>query len=104
MAGIGIDDTQNLRDFGKYMKGTQVDDMQTVADYAKNEGCNKAGFTGLFEVLKGSMDLLSGAVDELNQMAKSRLESSGNGLNSAADEYDRIEQGATNTLDDMHRG
>lgn len=103
MAKLGIDDTQHLRDFGTYMKDGQVGDMQTIAEYVKNEGCNKAGFTGLFSLLTGSMDLLSGAVDELNQIAKERLQSSGNGLNSTAEEYERIEQGHTNTLDNMHK-
>jgi hypothetical protein len=40
------------------MRKDSVGDLEKIKQYAHAEGCNKSGFTGLFALLSGSMDIL----------------------------------------------
>lgn len=102
MADIGIDDPQQLRDWASWMRNQVSTDFDTVGTYAREQGCCKDGFTGVFEVLKPVMDLIADAFDEGVGWAKDRVESTASGLDATADEYDRVEQGNENRLDNLN--
>jgi hypothetical protein len=88
---IAVDNTQELRDYANYMRNDSVGDLAKIKQYAHAEGCNKAGFTGLFALLAGSMDILGGIFDQVAQFGEDRLRSGAGGLDSTAKAYDDIE-------------
>ena len=103
MADIGIDNVDQLRQFSDYLLHLK-NDFRAVARYARSQGCNKSGFTGVFEVLKPAMDLIADAFDEAIELAEDRLDSTAQGLRKTAKEYRRTEHGARNRLDHIRLG
>lgn len=91
MTDIAVDDTQELRDYAEYMKGQCVDDFDKIKKYCKQQGCNKSGFTGLFEIVAPAMDGLNAAFEELVKFGNQRLRSGAGGLEATAKAYDDIE-------------
>lgn len=92
MTDIAVDDTQELRDYAEYMKGKCVEDFEKIKKYCKQQGCNKSGFTGLFEVVAPAMDVLNAAFEELAKFGEQRLRSGAGGLEATAKAYDDIEE------------
>lgn len=103
MADIGLDDVEELRQFGTYLHLMQ-NDFTTVDIYADEQGCNKSGFTGVFTVLRPAMDHMADIFTKGINVAKDRLDSTNRGLQAVADRYERMENGGRKRHDDIHIG
>ncbi|KAA9155176.1 hypothetical protein FPZ12_030515 [Amycolatopsis acidicola] len=101
MTDIAVDNTQELRDYAGYMRGGAVADFGKIKKYVHDEGCSKKGFTGLFSLLSGSMDVLSGIFDQVAQFGEDRLRAGADGLDATAKAYDDIEQHHKKNLLDL---
>ncbi|NKQ57523.1 hypothetical protein HFP15_32135 [Amycolatopsis sp. K13G38] len=101
MVDIAVDNTNELRDYATYMRDGCVSDFEKIKGFVRGEGCSKAGFTGLFTVLAGSMDILAGIFDQVAQFGEDRLRSGADGLDATAKAYDDIEHHHQKNLLDL---
>lgn len=87
-----------LRSYADYVRG-MVGDLDAIDRYARDEGGNTAGFTGLLAVLQPVVLGVGKLFSETLDIGKDRLRATADGLNDSAACYETIDRNAAAAAD-----
>lgn len=87
-----------LRRYSGYMRG-MVGDLDAIDRYARDQGGNTAGFTGMLEVLQPVVQGVGNLFGETLDIGKDRLAATAEGLDDSAAYYEAVDRNETATAD-----
>jgi hypothetical protein len=80
-----------LRAYADYMRGL-AGQFDAIKEFAKNEGCNTGGFTGLLAVLQPAVEGVGNLYGATLDFGRDRLNGSADGLTDTAQNYETTDR------------
>ncbi len=90
--------TDELRSYAEYMRG-MVGDLNAIDGYAREQGSNTAGFTGMLAALQPVVQGVGNLFGETLDIGKDRLEATAEGLDDSAAYYETVDRNETANAD-----
>lgn len=79
-----------LQAYAQYMR-TLADQFDSIKSFARSEGCDTSGFTGLLTVLQPVVEGVGGIYGATLEFGRDRLNGSADGLEATAASYERTD-------------
>jgi hypothetical protein len=89
-----------LRQYAEVLDGLNSS-IDAINEYMQSYGCDKSGFTGLLMVLQPAIDLVGSLYGDTLKFGKQRLASLVEGVNNAADTYERTDNQVGSVLKNL---
>jgi hypothetical protein len=87
-----------LRSYADYLRG-MLGDFDAIESYARDQGCNTAGFTGMLEMLQPVVLGVGKLFGETLGIGKDRLGATADGLSESAASYEAVDTNEALTAD-----